>query len=127
MESSAERGLSRAKRIETPVWLQIPFVIQGPTYVIGAVEIHPLFRYVEVGFEILFRDVHRWHTRKFSHVRRCTGQDIHLSQPVLDQSAQYINDFGALNRQSALSAVLGDIRKDHLVHILIVITDSVQD
>ena len=88
---------------------------------------HSLFGDVEVGFEIVFRDIHLWHIEKFSDVRRSGGQNIHLRHAVLDESSKCVHDFGALNRQSAFGAVGSDITKDHLVHILVVITDRVQD
>jgi hypothetical protein len=66
MESSVERSLSW---IETPVWFQIPFVVEGPPCVIEEMEIHTLLCDVEVGFEIRFWDVYLWHALKFSDVR----------------------------------------------------------
>jgi hypothetical protein len=39
MESSVERSLSW---IETPVWFQIAFVVEGPPCVIEEMEIHTL-------------------------------------------------------------------------------------
>jgi hypothetical protein len=37
-----------------PISPPLTFIVEGPPCVIGGVKIHPLFRDVEVGFEILF-------------------------------------------------------------------------
>src|SRR5690242_11841187 len=48
---------------------RLGFIIERPPFVVGEMETHSLFRYVEIRLEIFFYDIERRHAWKFSRER----------------------------------------------------------
>jgi hypothetical protein len=83
----------------------------------GEMAIHPLLSYVEIGFEILLNDVHRWHPLELARkgIPFRSWQNVGFCEAVLDEASQCLDNFRAINGKSAPGRPFRDIRQNYLV------------